>query len=66
MIIIEASNGKVICPGHGSCICVNEDDIVDLSNESIKSFTLSEFYDEFKNGIPELDPKEIETLPDQE
>lgn len=44
MIRISASNGKIIVPGHGSCICVTEDDITDLSNESIKSLTIEEFF----------------------
>lgn len=62
MIRISASNGKIIVPGHGSCICVSEDDIVDLNNESVKSMSIEEFFSDVPLDsdlkLPEVEPEE--------
>lgn len=62
MIIITASNGKLIIPSHGSCIDVMEDDIVDLSEPKNLSCTIDEFYAPSEAQFEEL----LDKLPDQE
>lgn len=62
MIIITASNGKLILPAHGSCIDITEDDIVDLSDPKNLSCSIEEFYAPSEYQFEQ----DLEQLPDQE
>lgn len=64
MIIITASNGKLIVPAHGSCIDVSEEDILDLSEPKNLSCTIEDYYSMSEYSIE--NPDGYDKLPDDE
>lgn len=65
MIIITASNGKLIVPGHGSCIDITEHDILDLSEPKNVSCAIEDYYSPSEYAFDGVETED-DVLPDQE